>query len=251
MAEGMNLALADAQNDENRLLVLLKIVHRALVTNCPGLGESGADASIWEKSGELRQTLVEKIAVRLLVEVAACVAEGSANIGQVEDMIKIWEEQDVCDGSVAWGDVREKWEDGLEKKNEETQAVAATSDTKKDLTSKTAESSVDKVKATAGDGQNEKTDVDKQSAEIDSAKQTSEASKNEEAEAESSGNKQEETSSPDDKRRQISRQDSTMSTTSVASVGDIDYEVRFNGVVNYRRFHVSKNSLINIFRNRG
>lgn len=226
MAEGMDLAIKESSAADckaDKLMVLLKIVHRALVTNCPSLGESGADASIWEKSMQLRQTLVDKVVGRLLSEMGGCLDEGSPIIAQVEDMMKTWEVQNVCD--FAWGGLRQMWEDGL-KKDGETNAAAA-SDSRKESSNKAPESTAEAAEESAKQSEETEStnkDIEMEDAPADKAPENAEKMdepKNEKSEEE----EEEETSSPDNKRAQFARQDSTMSTTSVASVGEIDYEV--------------------------
>ena len=230
MAEGMNIAIGDAVKDEDvngrrdKLLVLLKIMHRALTTNCPNLGESGADSSIWEKSLALRQTLVENVAVNLLTELAGCADEGSSSIAQVEEVMKIWEDQNVCDDSNFWGGLKRKWESGLKKKSD---GVAESADVA-GSTTKDEQKNTDATSAknqTIIDDQNDNISVNAVSETVDTVKQTTEVLNDAEGVAahKSEENGQEKPSS-DDRRAKFSRQDSTMSTT---SVGEIDYEVRF------------------------
>ena len=218
LAEGMNVAIRDSltmdedqNNRRDRLLVLLKIVHRALVTNCVALGESGADGSIWEKSEALRQTMLEQVVFGLLVELAGCIGPNDSCISQVEDMMKTWEGQDVSDG-IAWGDLRQKWEDGLQK-NDTGSSSAATA-VKEDTTDGSTENPVVVAKKIA------EADVNKTGTENESAGVPS-ATDQPVVQFESNNN----TASPDDRRRQFARQGSSMSITSVASVADIDYEV--------------------------
>ena len=227
LAEGMNIAIGDAVKDEDmnnrrdKLLVLLKIMHRAMITNCPNLGESGADSSIWEKSLALRQTLVENVAINLLTELARCLDEGSPSITQVEEEIKIWEDQNVCDDSNLWGGLRRKWESGLKKQDDGAERVDAA------LSSNSEQNSTELTntkKQTTHDDQN---DISKNTvSEItDTDKQTTEVLKSEEeVVADKSEGNVEDAPLSDDRRAAFSRQDSTMSTT---SVGEIDYEVRF------------------------
>ena len=218
LAEGMNVAIRDSltmdedqNNRRDRLLVLLKIVHRALVTNCVALGESGADDSIWEKSEALRKTMLEQVVFSLLVELACCIGPGDSCIDQVEDMMKTWEGQDVSDG-IAWGDLRQKWEDGLQK-NDTGSSSAATA-VKEDTTDGSTENPVVVAKKIAEADVN-KTGTENESADVPSATDQPVV------QFESNNN----TASPDDRRRQFARQGSSMSITSVASVADIDYEV--------------------------
>lgn len=216
LAEGLGTAIKDSDTAEKKsdsLLVLLKVVHRALVTNCPTIGESGADASIWEKSAQLRRILVEKVAGTLLYELGSCLDGGSAIVAQVEDMLKTWETQNVCE--FAWGDLTQMWEDGLKKKDNEISS---------------AENLHDEAAPKADEGESiepiDKAESEKNADTPAATEQTSEDSPEEIAAIEEKVATNEDTPSSENKRARFSRQDSAMSTASIASVGEIDYEVR-------------------------
>lgn len=218
LAEGMSVAIRDSlsidedqNNRRDRLLVLLKIVHRALITNCVGLGESGADGSIWEKSEALRQTLVDQVVFSLLTELAGCLGPGDSCITQVEDIMKTWEAQNVSDG-VVWGDLRQKWEDGLQKND--TGSSSATTAVKENAADEPAENAESAVTKISVEDEN-KTGTKNESAGLPSATDQPMVQFERDQDA----------ASPDDRRRQFARQGSSMSMTSVASVADIDYEV--------------------------
>lgn len=227
MAEGMGLAIQDVGDEKraDKVMVLLKIVHCVLISNSPG--ESNADASMWEKASPLREALVE-VLPNLLGEIASCVDEGSLNIAQVEEMMGAWIENSVCDG-FDWEGLRLKWKDGLEKGGEDAKdAAAEVKGGEKAVELSAEEFAEDKVDAGVvstgeqnDDSNNEKkTSVDTTSAtdELEAAAGTIE---------DTSPKAKEDESSSLDVDRKFTRQDSIMSVASVASVGEIDYEVRF------------------------
>jgi hypothetical protein len=120
-----------------------------------------------------------------------------------------------------WGELRQKWEDGLQQKKGETFAAAAVDN---ESTSKQTEPATDTVK------QSNDSDQDTLSKDANVKSDTvvfEKSDKETQSEVAASKSEKEEASSPDDRRSQFARQDSTMSTASIASVGEIDYEVRF------------------------
>eukprot|EP00804_Cyclotella_cryptica_P004180 CCRYP_014558-RA/>CCRYP_014558-RA protein AED:0.04 eAED:0.04 QI:51/1/1/1/1/1/2/40/525 len=226
LAEGMVIAVREAaasKSDDaaDRLLVLLKIVHRVLVSNCPA-GGGDADVSMWEKSAPLRHTMAEKVLPALLNDLAATAKEEGPCVGQVEDMIKSWKEQNVCDDSFDWDNVTQKWEHGLRNKGGPSQ----NNDTDAAVTESTLADKSAKDQDDDGISANDENQVNVTSN--NTSKETSSSSPvaqtdtiAAEVDTPTTEDKADEASSPDVLARKFSRQDSTMS---VASVGDIDYE---------------------------
>lgn len=242
----MNIALRDSTNESNcadRLMVLLKIVHRVLVTNCPTTGDSSsADVAIWEKSEALRQTLVEGVVLTLLTELGVCLSHDSANKKQVEDMIHMWEQNSVCGtGSFDWGGVRQKWEDGLTKKG--SSDIDAPGE---DASSPSVAVEMDLVDTTVIEEKENPNDTNELSSERNEEASVSSVDK---VVPGSPDKEEKEPSSPDERRKLFTKQDSTMSTTSIATVQEIDYEVRLlvPGLhkINYA-FHNSQTTSIDI-----
>ncbi|KAL9181011.1 hypothetical protein ACHAXT_009816 [Thalassiosira profunda] len=123
MGEGLVVAIdeaaASAGDDGGtaRLMLLLRILHRALMANCPTAGAEG-DVDKWEKSAPLRVTLGEAAVEPLWKALAASFAkvDGAArekHAEEVRGMLEEWKERNVFGGPTVVDEYRRGWNRAL------------------------------------------------------------------------------------------------------------------------------------------
>ena len=149
MGEGILVAIEQALEDNKdeqknvapRLMLLLKIVHQVLLSNCPTATSATAvaegDSDKWEKSSQLRIRLGELTILPLWKALATSFAKLSSDVqdeqyqGEIKGMLEDWKEHNVFGGPTVWEEYKKGWTRALK---DATSASAASADDAMDTT---------------------------------------------------------------------------------------------------------------------
>lgn len=123
MGEGLLLAINECATTDNaaaRLMLLLRIIHLVLLSNCPTFaGEDAGDADKWEKSSQLRLRLGEITIMPLWKALATSFEkkEDATMVDQypseIKGMVEEWKEHNVFGGPTVCEEYKKGWSRAL------------------------------------------------------------------------------------------------------------------------------------------
>jgi hypothetical protein len=127
----------DAESITARLMLLLRILHQVLMSNCPTtaantLGDGTNDVDTWNKSSQLRIRLGEIVilplwkalakALNRLNEMTTAAAAANREVYQVEigRMLEEWNDHNVFGGPTVWEEYKRAWNKALKEASSTT-----------------------------------------------------------------------------------------------------------------------------------
>jgi len=129
MGEGLLLSIMESSSAVDattgdaaaRLMLLLRIIHQVLLSNCPTAtgAEGDADADKWEKSSQLRSRLGEITIMSLWTALATSLQKLNEATTQdqyqneIKGMMEEWKEHNVFGGPTVWEEYKKGWSRAL------------------------------------------------------------------------------------------------------------------------------------------